>query len=85
MQIIQDSLEYITSGLDQNSPIISFKEIDNLIKNFNIRYRLEYILSQTPEESRICADNYVNELNYDIYTLVEYYSISNAERLKYLF
>ena len=55
----------------------SFNEIDNLVKNFDIRTRLNQVVMTTPGEYQMCARNSASKVNDDMYTLVEYYSVSN--------
>ena len=58
----------------------SFEKIDNLLFNFNMKYRLELLLQETPQDKKICSSERISKLNNDMYTLVEYFSVSNGEK-----
>ena len=55
----------------------AFDEIDSLVKNFDIKNRLKQVVLTSPGEYQMCARSGASKINEDIYTLVEYYSVSN--------
>ena len=78
--LFQDYIESTLVDVETTPETKSFEKIDNLLVNFNMKYRLELLLQETPQDKKLCSSERISKLNNDMYTLVEYFSVSNGEK-----
>jgi hypothetical protein len=62
---IRRSLDSV-NGEEQFSTQQSFKEIDNIVNRYKLRYRLQLLLSDTPASNKICATGRIDKINEDL-------------------
>ena len=77
---VETYLKTTLSDLDQTSDVVSLRQVDNLLTNFNLNYRIQTLMQETPDEYLACATEKSRLLRQDMYTTVEYFSVSNSER-----
>lgn len=81
---IRGFVQSTSAEIDRLSDLETFKQVDKLLKQYNMNYRLQVVLNDTPESYISCARTRTNAFKDDIYTIVEYFSVSNAERSRML-
>jgi hypothetical protein len=77
---IRGFVQSTSAEIERSSDLETFKQVDKLLKQYNVNYRLQVVLNDTPEQYIRCARTRANAFKDDIYTIVEYFSVSNAER-----
>jgi hypothetical protein len=80
MYLVQDYLEYTLRTIDDVSDKKSFEQVDDLLKKFKIQRKIDILIARTPDAFQSCARSRVNPINDELYTIVEYFSISNQEK-----
>jgi len=77
---IRGFLSSVVKDIDNSPEKYNFELVDKLLNQYNVNYRLQVLLNESPESSISCARASSNAFKYDLYTIVEYFSVSNGER-----